>query len=78
LVRANADGAFILFMSPSAVRATVKSVASREQLTNLKVISIGPSTTRALGEQGLSVYAEAAEHSENGVVHCLSECLKLA
>lgn len=78
LAQANAGGAFIVFMSPSAVRATVKSVSNREQLANLKVISIGPSTTQALSEHGLRVHAEAAEHSENGVVACLSECLKLA
>ncbi len=78
LARANSEGAFLVFMSPSAVRATVKSVSTRGQLARLKIISVGPSTTKAIIEHSLTVYAEASEHSENGVIHCLSECLKTA
>lgn len=76
MVRANAQGAFILFMSPSAVRATVQSVDGVGQLAGLKVISIGPSTSKAVVDHGLTVFAEAAEHSESGVLQCLAECLK--
>lgn len=78
LDRANVEGGFIVFMSPSAVRATVKSVSDVGHLASLSVISIGPSTSRAIIEHSLTVYAEAREHSENGVLQCLSEALKTA
>jgi uroporphyrinogen III methyltransferase/synthase len=65
------EDSFIVFMSPSAVRATVENFPDPEHLKCLRVISVGPSTSKAIREAGLKVFAEAKEHSERGVVECL-------
>lgn len=61
----------IVFMSPSAVRATVEKFPDPEHLKCLRAISVGPTTSKALREAGLKVFAEAKEHTESGVVECL-------
>ena len=63
----------ILFMSPSAVRATVDVFPNVEHLRSLRAISIGPSTSKALRESGLTVSMEAVEHTEEGVIRCVRE-----
>ena len=63
----------ILFMSPSAGRATVDAFPNLERLRSLPVISIGPSTSKALWESGLTVSMEAVEHTEEGVIRCVRE-----
>jgi uroporphyrinogen-III synthase len=68
-----ADDSFIVFMSPSAVRATVENFPDPQHLRCLRAISVGPSTSKALRESGLKVYAEAKEHTEGGVVACLKQ-----
>ena len=65
------EDSFIVFMSPSAVRATVENFPDPEHLKCLRAISVGPSTSKALREAGLKVFAEAIEHTESGVVECL-------
>lgn len=66
----------IVFMSPSAVRATAESFPDLERLRSLRVISIGPTTSKAVRECGLRVFAEATEHSEDGVLRCIKDLLK--
>jgi uroporphyrinogen III methyltransferase/synthase len=66
-----AAGGFILFMSPSAVQATVETVDQREDLDRLRVISIGPTTSKAAQAFGVVVAAEASESTEEGVLRAL-------
>ena len=61
----------IVFMSPSAVRATVETFPDPEHLRCLPIVSIGPMTSKAVREVGLKVFAEAKEHTESGIVECL-------
>jgi uroporphyrinogen-III synthase len=61
----------VLFMSPSAVRATVRALSDPERLKKLRAISIGPSTSAAIRQSGLNLFREAPEHSEAGVIECL-------
>lgn len=63
----------ILFMSPSAVRATVETFPALDHLKQLRAISIGPSTSAAITASGLTLFREAKEHTEEGVVECLRE-----
>jgi uroporphyrinogen-III synthase len=75
LSHAAAGSGFIVFMSPSAVRATIETCSDRESLAKLRVVSIGPSTSEAIRESGLHVTVEAVEHSEEGVVRALRDCV---
>ncbi len=62
----------IVFMSPSAVRATTNAlVAQRSLLEAIPVISVGPITTQVAKEAGLRVAVEATPHSEEGVIEAL-------
>lgn len=63
----------LLFMSPSAVRSTVATFPDRELLPKFHIVSVGPSTSKAIIEQGLTVTAEAKDHTEAGVIACLQE-----
>jgi|688.fasta_scaffold136429_2 uroporphyrinogen-III synthase len=61
--------AYIIFMSPSAVRATARAFKDdRAALESLRIVSVGPVTSEAVRGCGLQVFAEAAEHSEDGVI----------
>jgi uroporphyrinogen-III synthase len=61
-----------VFMSPSAVCATVQQLAQhRALLEEAAIISVGPITSQAVRSAGLVVTAEAASHSEQGVVELL-------
>jgi uroporphyrinogen-III synthase len=62
---------YILFMSSSAVRSTVEAVDNRADLERLKVISIGPTTSEAVRESGLTIAEEAREHTEEGILQAL-------
>jgi len=75
LSHAAAGNGFIVFMSPSAVRATIETCSDRQSLEKLGVVSIGPSTSEAIRESGLHVTVEAVEHSEEGVVRALHDCV---
>jgi uroporphyrinogen-III synthase len=59
----------IVFMSPSAVKATFKAIGPT--LGTDKVLSIGPITSSALKSAGLPVWREAREHSEAGILEVL-------
>jgi uroporphyrinogen III methyltransferase/synthase len=62
----------IVFMSPSAVRATVKAVAQqRSLLERIPVVSVGPITSQAVKAAGLRIAAEASSHSEEGIIEAL-------
>lgn len=63
------DTTFVVFMSPSAVRAAVEEVGV--DLKGKKIVSVGPITSSALRKAGLSVWREAVEHSEDGVLQAL-------
>ena len=63
------ERAAIVFMSPSAVTAAVRVLGG--DLGTDKVVSIGPITTQAIRQAGLTVWREAQEHSEDGVLKVL-------
>lgn len=65
------DTTFVVFMSPSAVQAAVEEVGA--DLKSKRVISVGPITSNALRKAGLSVWREAGEHSEDGVLAALEQ-----
>lgn len=77
VIACDAASACVVFMSPSAVRATVEAFPDLERLRSLRAISIGPSTSKAMRECGLKVYAEATDHSEEGVMRCVSGAFTL-
>ncbi len=59
----------VIFMSPSAVRAAVQQAG--ETLAKKRVLSIGPITSQAVRKAGLTLWREAREHSEEGVLSAL-------
>jgi uroporphyrinogen III methyltransferase/synthase len=63
------EGAAIVFMSPSAVAAAARVLQG--SLGTDKIVSIGPITTQAIKQAGLTVWREAQEHSEDGVLKVL-------
>ncbi len=65
------EDCYLVFMSPSAVRATVETFPDPQHLKCLRVVSIGPVTSKAIRDAGLKVFAEAKEHTESGIVECL-------
>jgi uroporphyrinogen-III synthase len=66
----------IVFTSASTVDG-FKEILSPEEIQNLteraKVLSMGPSTTRALISTGFSASYEAKEHTIPGVIECLKK-----
>lgn len=66
----NDSETLVVFMSPSAVRASIKVVGTL--LASKRLVSIGPITSRAIRDAGLKVWREATEHSEEGVLKVLS------
>ena len=64
---------FVLFGSPSAVRGFLQLVSFPPQA---QAISIGPATSQALAEHGISVAEQASPHDAAGLLNCLRECLK--
>lgn len=67
LGRALSAGAdWVLFASPSAVKAAVSSVGAR-RLAGARLASIGPTTSAALRAAGLEPSAEAAESTAEGL-----------
>ena len=69
----------ILFTSPSTVRAFLQlsGAAGRAALEggHLRIVTIGPTTSDAVREVGLSVAAEAISPGSDGLVGALMECL---
>jgi uroporphyrinogen-III synthase len=60
----------VVFMSPSAVRAAMQTAS--DALIGKRILSVGPITTQAIRKAGLSLWREAREHSEEGVLEALS------
>jgi uroporphyrinogen-III synthase len=60
----------VVFMSPSAVRAAMK--AAGDAIRSKRIVSVGPITSKEIRAHGLLVWAEAREHSEDGVVEVLA------
>jgi uroporphyrinogen III methyltransferase/synthase len=65
------DGTALVFMSPSAVRAGVALIGG--DLARLRLVSVGPITSQAIKSAGHTVWREAHEHSEEGIIKALSE-----
>ncbi len=66
--------AYVVFMSPSSVRATARAFKEdRAALESLRIVSVGPVTTEAVQACGLKVFTEATEHSEDGVLEALKK-----
>jgi len=59
----------MVFMSPSAVRAMYRQLG--DLLERISLLSIGPSTSREMRACGLSVWREAQEYSEQGIIELL-------
>lgn len=64
------ESTVVIFMSPSAVRAAVQGAA--DALAGKRILSVGPITSQAIRKAGLSLWREAREHSEEGVIEALS------
>jgi uroporphyrinogen-III synthase len=60
----------VVFMSPSAVRAAMN--AAGDAIRTKRIVSVGPITSKEIRAHGLSVWAEAREHSEDGVLEVLA------
>lgn len=63
------ESTFVVFMSPSAVRAAVEQAGAT--FINKRVVSVGPITSQAIRKAGLTLWREAREHSEDGVLSTL-------
>ena len=63
----------VVFMSPSAVRAAMR--VAGDAIRRKRVVSVGPITSQEIRLFGLSVWAEAREHSEKGVLEVLDSLL---
>lgn len=66
---------YLIFTSPSTVRYFLELLESESygSLEDIKIISIGPTTSDYLRKVKLSVYMEAAEHNDDGLLGCLLE-----
>ena len=60
------EGDVVVLASPSAARALARLT------TAIPIVSIGPETTRAAHEHGLTVAAEAATHDLGGLVEAVA------
>ena len=67
--RLHDDQTVVVFMSPSAVRAASNVLGA--SLSMKKILSVGPITSQAVRQVGLSVWREASEHSEAGIMQTL-------
>lgn len=65
---------YITFLSSSAVNSFVSSLENDiSSLKSLKVISIGPSTTKTLKKFKINIFSQAIEYTANGVRKILSQ-----
>jgi len=67
---------WVLFASSSAVESLV-SLVGVERLRCTKIASIGPITSRAIWKHGLTVSAEASDHTISGLIEALSEVARM-
>jgi uroporphyrinogen III methyltransferase/synthase len=61
---------WVTFASPSAARNLINAIGT-DSLQRVRIASIGPVTSHALGEHGLSVAAEAAAQTVQGLVEVI-------
>lgn len=64
---------FVTFASGSSVRSFVSALGGPQAVATKKLVSIGPSTSTALGEFGLSPTREAGQHDIDGLIGALLE-----
>ena len=66
---------YLTFTSPSSVASFMAVITpdNRHLLHTTRIMSIGPSTTTALREQGLSVHGEAPTHNTDALIQLLME-----
>jgi uroporphyrinogen-III synthase len=62
----------ITFTSPSTLRGFLNALGPREWPVRAAIVTIGPTTSAAVQAAGLTVTAEATEHSEDGLMHALA------
>jgi uroporphyrinogen-III synthase len=62
----------IIFTSPSTLRGFLNALGPREWPVRAAIVTIGPTTSAAVQAAGLTVTAEATEHSEDGLMHALA------
>lgn len=68
---------YVTFTSSSTVESFLDAIgASKELLTNARIASIGPVTTKAALDHGLNVDIEAPRHDIDGLVEALCEDAK--
>ena len=66
------DMEYITFLSPSAVKSFVNSLENDIScVKSLKVISIGPSTTKTLKKFKINIFSEALDYTADGVINIL-------
>ncbi len=65
---------YITFLSSSAVKSFVSSLENDiSSLKSLKVISIGPSTSRTLKNFEINIFSEAVEYTADGIIDILKK-----
>lgn len=62
----------ITFTSPSTLRGFLNALGPREWPVRAAIVTIGPTTSAAVHAAGLTVMAEATEHSEDGLMNALA------
>ena len=66
------DVEYITFLSSSAVKSFVSSLENDIScVKRLKVISIGPSTTKTLKNFKINIFSEALDYTADGVINIL-------
>jgi len=69
ILEASPQDLIVTFFSPSAVRAFLSALrAAPGFLSKLRIVSVGPVTSNEILSCGLRVHAQAAQHTEAGVV----------
>ncbi len=65
---------YITFLSSSAVKSFVSSLENDiSSLKSLKVISIGPSTSKTLKNFEINIFSEAVEYTADGIIDVLKK-----
>lgn len=65
---------YITFLSSSAVKSFVESLEGDiSSLKNLKVVSIGPSTTKTLKNFKIKIFSEALDYTADGIIEVLKK-----
>ncbi len=67
-VQAIREADIVTFASGSAVHSTVEALGGADALSDLTLISIGPTTSSALRDHALEPTAEATQHDVDGLV----------